>query len=443
MSVLSSSLFQNLFSTEEMRDIFSDRNQVQKWIEAEIALAEAEAELGVIPSEAAAEIRKKGKVELFSIDEMKKGILSTWHPLISMIRQFEGLCDRPYGEYIHWGATTQDIMDTGLMLQIGEALQAVERDLDKLLAIAKSLARKHKHTIMSGRTHGQQGLPLTFGYKAAVWVDEISRHMVRLQEIKAKTNTGNLSGGVGTLASLGENAVEVRERFFAKLGLTNPKVTWHAARDRLSETVFLLAMIGSTFGKIANEIVQLQKTEVGELEEPFYHGKVGSSTMPQKRNPMACETVVAINSFLRQQTALITQSMMMENERDLRVWMIEWEVIPTSFKYVSAVLKHMEWVLRDLKVNEKQMEANLKLSKGLIMSEAVFMKLSQFVGHQKAHELVYDLAMSSYEKGILLADELKSSKEIRSHLTDKEIDELLSTKNYIGLSAYFIDKALS
>jgi len=443
MSVLASGLFQDMFSTREMREIFSDRNMVQKWIDVEVALAEAEAELGVIPKEAAAEIRKKGKVENFSLEEIGKGILATWHPIVPLVRQFESLCEKPWGEYIHWGATTQDIMDTGMMLQVREALQVVERDLKKLHEIAKNLAAKYRSTVMAGRTHGQQGLPLTFGYKAAVWADELYRHLERLQALKAKTNTGNLSGGVGTLASLGSRAAEVRELFFAKLGMDTPEVTWHSARDRIAETVFLLSLIGTTLGKIGNEIVQLQRTEIGELEEPFYHGKVGSSTMPQKRNPMACETVVTISAFLRQNTALVMQSMMMEHERDMRVWALEWDLVPTCFKLASAALSHMQWVLEKLNVNEKRMAANLGVSNGLIMAEAVFMKLAESIGHQKAHDIVYDLAMKSFEENVPFGDVLKRDEEVKSHLSEQELGRLLDTANYTGLSDYFVEKALN
>lgn len=441
--MIESKLFKDQFSTNEMREVFSDENLVQKWIDVEVALATAESDLAIIPKEAANEIKNKGDVKFFNFDEMKDGIDFTWHPIVPFIRQYESLCDNGWGEYIHWGATTQDIMDTGAVLQIREGLLIVERDLRKIEKTLCKLAKKHAKTVMAGRTHGQHALPITFGYKVAVWAAEIHRHLIRIEQIKERVLCGNVSGAVGTLASLGEIGWEVQQKVMDNLKLDVPEIAWHVSRDRFADITTLLGMIGGTFGKIANEIIQLQKTEIAELEEPFQLGKIGSSTMPQKRNPMACEAVMALCTLLRNKSSLGIEVMVQEHERDMGPWQAEWEFIPSMFMFSSGVLYHIDWILEKLHVRPDNMIKNLDKSNGLIMSEAVMMRLADRIGRQKAHDVVYNIAMAAFESNTSLSEGLKNDPEISLILTPKDIDEIVDPTSYIGLSEKFVENVIN
>ncbi|WP_158738089.1 adenylosuccinate lyase [Alteribacillus sp. YIM 98480] len=441
--IIDSKIFGDQFSTEEMRLIFSEENMINKWIEVEVALAEAEAKLGIIPADAVHEIKQKGKVELFNFDQIKQGVDKTWHPLVPFIREFKSLCEDEAGEYIHWGVTTQDVMDTGMVLQIKEAFKVIEKELEDLQEILCELAKKHSDTVMAGRTHGQHALPITFGYKVAVWASEVNRHVSRLNNLKESVLTGNIAGAVGTLASLGEDGLKVQSEVNSYLGLEVPDIAWHVSRDRFADVTSFLGILGGTFGKISNEIIQLQKTEIAEVEEPFEFGRIGSSTMPQKRNPMACEAVGAVCRLLRSQSSLGIEAMVQEHERDMGPWQAEWEFIPEMFMLSASVLHHMKWILKDLHVYSSTMRKNLEKSNGLIMSEAVMMHLAETLGRQKAHDEVYQVAMKAFEENISLKDALKSNQEIADILSPPEIEELLNPLNYTGSSKEFVENVIS
>lgn len=436
--MIESKLFSDQFSTSEMRKVFSDENLVQQWINVEVSLAVVEADLGIIPKEAAEEIKFKGRVELFNFDSIKKGIDHTWHPIVPFIREYKSLCENSFGEYLHWGVTTQDIMDTGVVLQIKEAIQIIERDINEIAETLCHLAEKHAETPMAGRTHGQHALPITFGYKVAVWASEINRHLDRLKQMKSRVLTGNVAGAVGTLASLGPVGIDVQKGVNDYLGLETPDIAWHVSRDRFADVTSLLGMIGGTFGKIANEIIQLQKTEIAEVEEPFQMGKIGSSTMPQKRNPMACEAIVGLCRLLRTQSPLGFETMVQEHERDMGPWQSEWEFIPEMFLLSSSVLHHMKWILKKLHVYPDNMRANLEKSNGLIMSEAIMMKLAEKIGRQEAHDVIYNLAMDAFENKKSLREVLLNDHTVSQALSLQEVEELLDPISYTGLSKVFV-----
>ncbi|WP_256840340.1 class-II fumarase/aspartase family protein [Ornithinimicrobium faecis] len=443
MSVLRSALFQDIFSTDAMRGVFSDDNLVRNWLEAEAALAEAEAANGVIPEEAAREIRSRAHTSAISQTRLREGIGASWHPLLPLIDALSEACEEPHGKYVHWGATTQDIMDTGLMLQVREGLKLVRAGMEDIYGVLVQSAQKYRSVVMAGRTHGQQGLPLTLGYKFAVWADEYHRHLSRLDELESRVNTANLSGGVGTLASLGDKAEAVRRDYFALLEMDAPNVTWHAARDRIGELLSFLSLVGMTNGKIANEVAQLQRTEIGELEEPFYDGKVGSSTMPQKRNPTASEAVYAIAHLLRATASTGQLSMLSEHERDMRLWMMEWDSVGSAFCFLSGSLHHLNWVLEGLVVREDRMAQNLELTNGLIMAESVLMELSKTLGHQGAHSIVYTVAMQAYGEGRAFGEVLREHSEVSEHIGEEELARSLDVKSYVGLSEHFVENVVA
>ncbi len=437
--IIDSELFGDQYSSAEMREVFSLENTLRGWIQVEVALAKAEAELGIIPEEAAREIERRGRVEHFDVAALKRGIDATWHPIVPFIRLYEALCENRHGEYLHWGATTQDIMDTGMVLQVRRALEIVERDLLDIVSILSKLARKHAGTLMPGRTHGQHALPITFGYKVAVWTAEVMRYLERLDQLRPRVLTGNLNGAVGTMAYLGEAGPRVQERAMEMLGLNAPEISWQVSRDRIAEVAHFLGMVGATFGKIAKEIILLQKTEVAELEEPFATGKVGSSTMPQKRNPMTCEAVFAASTILKAQAGLGLDAMLQEHERDMGLWQVEWEFLPEMFMLAGGILRHMKEVLGGLQVREENMARNLERSEGLIMAEAVMGKIAGKLGRQEAHEIVYEVAMRSFESGESFGEALKNTETLKGVIEPSEIDGLLDPSAYVGLCGHFVN----
>jgi len=439
-TMFDSKIFRDWFGSQEMRDIFTDEYRLQRWLDVETALARVQARVGMIPREAAREISAKAKVENLNLDEFKEAADRTVHPIMPLIWGLQKVCRKSSGEYIHWGATTQDIMDTGMMLQVKDATAILFRELKLIEGILARLARRHRSTPMAGRTHGQHGLPLTFGFKVAVWLTEVRRHLERWEQSKKRILVGNLSGAVGTHAAMGEWGLKVQKGVMKELALNEPEITWHPARDRIAEFVPLLASICATLGKIAKEVINLQKTEVGELAEPFAMGKIGSSTMPQKRNPHLCEAVLAISKMVRYHAALSLEGMVQEHERDMGAWMAEWEMVPQACILTSGSLKHSKAILQGLVVNEKKMRANLDLMKGLILSEPVMFALAEKVGHQAAHKIIYEIAMKTHDSGQNFRDALLADNRVTSRLSPGKIDQLLNPEKYTGLSVKLINQ---
>lgn len=439
-SMIDSELFGDLFSTAEMRKIFADETTIQRWLDVEAALARAEAKLGIIKPEYAEEITRKSRVELLDLKEMKRELVHTFHPIMPLIYAVKRICEPPAGEFFHWGATTQDIMDTGTVLQLRDANAIVVRDLNKTLELLNALAQKHKNTVECGRTHGQHALPITFGFKLARFSSEIKRHLQRLQEMAPRVFMGQFSGAVGTLASIGEPGFKLQELMFADLDLEVPEISWHTSRDTVTEFTFVYALIGSTVAKVANEIIGLQRTEVAEVEEPFHMGKVGSSTMPHKRNPMMSENILAISKLIQMQVNPALNDMIAENERDMRGWQAEWSFLAESCCYLSGMLFWINKVLADLRVYPENMERNLDMLHGLLLSENVMLVLGTKIGRQEAHHLVYELSMQAFEKNIPLKQLLLENPKVNKHMSEKEIDDLLNPAKYVGLSAEFVDR---
>ena len=440
--IIDSSFFGDSFGTQEMRMIFTDEALFQSWLDVEVALAHAEAELGIVSLDVAKEIARKANFSLLDSQFIKEQIQLTVHPLVPLVRALKAVCEGEAGEYVHWGATTQDIMDTGLILQLRSVHAIISRDLEELEEIMLGLVREHKNTIMAGRTHGQHALPTTFGFKVAVWISELRRHKERLRESRERLLVGQMSGAVGTLASLGDLGESVQELTMKRLGLKVPDITWHSSRDRLAEFMNILAMLTTTAAKIANEIATLQKTECAELEEPNPPGKVGSSTMPHKRNPMVCEGIVAISRIICANYSLSLSGMIHEHERDMRGWQTEWECIPEICIMSGAVTRALKQVLRGLTVHVNTMKSNLTMTGGLIASEAVMLKLGAKIGRQKAHDLVYQAAMTAFEQSRPFRECLLESALIRETLSDADLDSVLDVSSYLGLAVRTCERML-
>jgi 3-carboxy-cis,cis-muconate cycloisomerase len=440
--VIDSALFRDQFGTPEMRAVFSDRATIQRWLDVEAALARVEARLGVIPEEAAHAISEAARVERLDIAELKRGVDETSHPLVPLINQLARACPDDLGEYVHWGATTQDIMDTAVVLQLRDALAILERQLEDLVAVLAGLADRHRATPMAGRTHGQHALPITLGFKLAVFIAELQRHRDRLHELRPRLLVVQLSGAVGTLAALGGLGRAVQEALAEELGLGVPPITWHPARDGFAEFTCLAAMIGQTCARAANEVILLQKTEVGELEEPHTEHSVGSSTMPQKRNPMLCEAIVAVGRILAAQPAIAVGSLVHQHERDMSAWQAEWAFIPETAILASGALANTHHVFENLTVRPDRMRANLGITNGLINAEAVMISLAERIGRQRAHSLVRRAARTSFESGRPFADCLLETPEVLEHLDRARIEALLQPEAYLGEALAAVDRVL-
>ena len=442
MYVGDSALFRDQFGTEEMRQVFGDRMTVQKWLDVEVALAHAEAELGLIPPEAAGEIARHGDAAEYDLDNLKREMDRTSHPIVPLVRAIEAKCDGDAGQYVHWGATTQDIMDTGQVLQIREAWGVIGEELDILEGQLVELARTYRDTPMAGRTHGQQAQPVTFGYKVAVWIAEIRRHRTRMSECASRLFVGQFAGAVGTMAALGDRGPEVHERLMAHLGLAIPNICWHSARDTMAEYASVTAMIAGTMGKIAHEIFVLQKTEVAEVEEPMPMGKVGSSTMPHKRNPAACEGVVALARSAAATLNIAFANLVAEHERDKIGLQAEREYVARLSAQAHAAVRKMVFVTGGLTVKTDAMLRNLDVTGGLTLSEAVMMKLADVIGRQRAHEVVYEACRKAVDSGHDMKTMLLANGEIATKLSVAELDAILDPAAYTGQSAHYVDRVI-
>lgn len=438
--IIDSELFGAAFAPQNIAEIFTDQSRVQKWFDIEAALAEAQAELGIIPAAAATEIRAKAKAELVDLKEIAAGIAHTGHPIVPALRALEDICEGDAGEYIHYGATTQDIMDTAMVLQVKEAWPIMIADLEAVRTALAAQAKEHRATVMVGRTHGQHALPITFGYKLAVWVDEIDRHLERAAEAEKRIFTGNVTGAVGAMASFGEHGIEMQRRTLEKLGLAAPNICWHSARDRVVEIAFLLTQFAATMGKIAREVFALQKTEVGELREPFHMGKVGSSTMPHKQNPSVSELSIALARLVRGMMLPLTDALFHEDERDAGLLRIELAAVPEIVIYTGAILNRMRFVVEGMEARPERMAANADMLGGLLLSERVMLALGEAIGKQTAHEVVYEVAMKSQEEGVPFREALQADERVSAHLDAAAIEELLDPAGYIGLAPEIVDR---
>jgi adenylosuccinate lyase len=440
--VFDDALIKHLWSTDELRAIFSDTNRVAKWYEFETALALEQAELGIIPKAAAEEIARNAKVENVDLEAIGAGIRRIKHPLVPALKAVQDRCKPELGEYIHFGPTTQDVLDSSTVLQIRDAHAIYLRDMKAIGRALAKLSETHKNTPMVGRSHGVQALPITFGHKAAVWLSEMGRNYERLREVEKRVFVGGMVGAVGTQASFGPKAHELEQRVMKRLGLGVADINWQPARDRFAEYVSVLAIIGGTLAKIANEIINLEHTEIGELFEPFSEGKVGSSTMPHKRNPSTCEAVVGVSRALRYNAALAIEGMLIEHERDGSSWRAEWKALPESCLMMGGMLAMMKYVLEGLDVDAGQMRENLDKLGGFLLSERVMFVLSDKVGKQTAHELVYEASMHGLENGVTFERALMENQRVRNALSADELREALDPTTYIGHAPEIVERVV-
>lgn len=439
-SLFDSKIFKNSYSTEEMREIFNDESRVQAWLDVEAALARAQKKLNIISKEASEEINSKAKIENIDFGKMREAYEITGHPIVPLVNLLKQACSGNYGEYVHWGATTQDIMDTGSILQIRRGIEVIEKRLKELEKICTKLAKKYKDSIQAGRTHGQHAVPITFGYKVAVWVREIRRHIERLGQCKSRLYIVEFSGAAGTLATINIEQGFLLQKYIAdELDLMTPSISWHSSRDNLIEMINVLSLISGTIAKIANEIVTLNRTEIGEVEQN-QEGRIGSSTMPQKRNPMQFEHIVVLYRFIKGNANIMQELAIGEHERDWRTWGAEMKIIEESFLIFDCLLASANYEMKKLKINTKRMKQNLGMTNGLIMTERVMMFLAEKIGRQTAHDILHEAARKAFEKGLALKEVLKSDNKIMKILSEDEIDSLLETDTYTGLARKYVEE---
>ena len=441
-TILDSAVFRDIFTTGAMRNVFSDENRVQKYLDFEAALARAQARLDIIPQEAADEIVAHCDLKFIDMAKLKEATEKIGYPVLPVVQQLVKACKDNLGEWSHWGATTQDITDTATVMQIREALDIVEADIVAISNALALLAQKYRDTPMAGRSNLQQAVPITFGYKMATMLAGFERHKQRLAELKPRVLVGEFGGAAGTLSSLGEDGLKVQVELMKELQLGQPAISWHTVRDCIAEVGCFLGLVTGSCGKIAFDVKLLMQTEVEEVYEPFHQGRGSSSTMPQKRNPISAVYITAQTAMVRQLVAALLEAMIEDHERSTGPWEIEWIALPEIFMLSAGALAQTRFLVEGLQVDEKKMRANLDITNGLIMSEAVMMGLSAKMGRSRAHDVVYDVCREVVKTGRPLFDLLEENKEIGKHTDGKMLATLFDPANYLGVAGDMVDRVL-
>jgi adenylosuccinate lyase len=434
------------WTTPELRGLFSEQNRIKGWLEVMTVLAGVQADFGLIPQQAALEIEtfyNDVSVDQTFLNEVGEDFIKTNHSLLGLINAVKKRCGPSGGEWFCYGATVQDITDTHLIRVLMQVRQLFAEQLTELEKILKTLAIEHRLTPMCGRTHGQPGLPITFGFKAAGWLDEFDRHRLRLDELKSRLGVGQLCGGVGSLSSLGSNPLELQAEFMQRLGLETPSISWISSRDRLAEWLNALAMITSTGDRIGQEVFNLQRPEIAELSEGFIPGAVGSITMPHKRNPEISEHLGTLSRVVRHHAAHMAENLVHSHERDGRSWKGEWAIIPDATLAAGKSLSLLKQLLKDLQVNPQRMHANIVATQGFVHAEAVMLVLAKMLGKQSAHQLVYDLTMQAQDEGLHLKQALINNPQIGAILTHDEIEALFNPEQSTGVCAAMVEQVIA
>ncbi len=440
--IVDSRFYRSGYSTEESRRIFCDFRRLQRWLDVETALAKSQATLGIIPLSASEELSQTAKLTQLDLHEIRSSISSTGHSLMPLLSAWQKTTSPESASYAHFGATTQDIQDTAQSLEIKEVLAIVERDLCQIIKELIVLARRTRSLVMVGRSHGQHALPTTMGLKVAVWLDEMLRNGERLRECKKRVLVSQLFGGVGTMAAFGDRSFELLAEFSKRLKLSAPRTAWHASRDRVAELLSFMAILAGTLGKIANEICQLARNEICELEEPFHIGKIGSSTMPHKRNPELCEQIVVLSKLIKNQASSGFDGLINEHERDYRGVRLEWVSIPESSVMLCSALSLVKAILKNLIIHENHIAANLEKSACHVSTEALMFGLCSKTGKQKAYQLLYDLSMKAYSSNEPFQKLVMENPEIAGQFTPDELTELLKPENHIGMAPKITERTI-
>jgi adenylosuccinate lyase len=441
-AIRGSVIYGSLWGTDELRAVFDDRGRLQSWLDILAALAGAQAELGLIPERAGDEIVDKARVDLLDLEFVASETRRTAHSTLGIIRAMQRVLSAEAGEWFCNGATVQDVSDTWAALVMRKMGQVARRDLLAIEDALLALAARHRDTAIAARTHGQPGVAISFGFKLAVLASEIRRHLERLDQGRSRWLVGQLGGAAGTGSFWGARVTDLQQRFCERLGLGVPDIAWLSARDRLAEFSCLLAMVVHTLAKIGNEIVQLQRPELGELSEPFQPGQVGSITMPHKRNPERSEHLVTLARLVRGDAGVMVESMIVEHERDGRAWKAEWAAFPDLCLLSGAALATARQIIDGLEVHVDAMARNLADEQGYLRSEQVMEALVGRVGKQSAHQLVYRVAMAGQERGVDFGEALRGDAEVMEHLQGPALQGLLTGGLDLDTAAGFVDRVV-
>ena len=431
-----------LYGSDAMRAVFSEQAYFQRMLDVEAALARVQARLGIIPADAAEAIIAAARYENLDEDELAASARNVGYPVVGLVTGLSRAAGEA-GAWTHWGATTQDIMDSATVLQVREGLNLVEAELRAIVAAFAIQAQRHRDTVMAGRTHLQQALPTTFGLKCAIWAQPFIHHLARLSELRTRVEQIEFAGAAGTLASLGDDGITVMEALAADLGLAAPVVPWHVCRDAVTEAVGFLGLLCGSLAKIATDIILLAQTEVGEVAEPYVHGRGQSSTMPQKRNPIASEYILAAARNVQAQVIVMQGAMAQDHERATGPWQAEALALPQAFVLTHGALLHARAIAEGLVVDAERMRATLDISRGLIVSEAVMMGLAPVLGRGEAHHVVKHACDVALAERISLADALERDPAVASRLDRAAIESLIDPRNYLGAAGTFVDRFLA
>jgi 3-carboxy-cis,cis-muconate cycloisomerase len=439
-------LLQPLFRWDPVEAQFSNHARVQGLLDFEAALARAEARAGVIPASAAAPIAAHCRAELFNMEDLAQAAASAGNLAIPLIKRLTALVaasDNDAQRFVHWGATSQDAIDTGLVLQLRAALRLIETEFETFSTALAHLADAHRATPVAARTWMQQALPTTFGMKAAAWLDAVNRDRLRLANARRNAEVLQFGGAVGTLASLGDKGLQVAQALSEDLHLALPDLPWHTQRDRLAEVATALGIATGTLGKIARDISLHTQTEVAELFEPAAPGRGGSSTMPHKRNPITCAVVLSAATRVPGLVGTMLSSMIQEQERGLGGWHAEWETFPEIISLAAGALHHLTVTVSGLEVDAARMAANLELTNGLLFAEAVQMALGKTLGRQQAHELIEAACKRAKKENRHLRDVLADDPAVSKHLSREALAKLFDPAQYLGVAQQFITRVLA
>jgi 3-carboxy-cis,cis-muconate cycloisomerase len=439
-------LLDPLFTTDAMREVFSDHHRLQGMLDFEAALARALAGIGIAPSGVIAPIESQCRAQLFDMESLARATALSGNvaiPMVKALTEFVAKSDAQAAAFVHWGATSQDAIDTGLVLQLREALDLIERDLAALSASLARLAATHKSTLLAGRTWLQQGPPVTLGLKVAGWLAAIERHRERLNHSRKQVLVLQFGGAVGTLAAVADRGLELAAVLARDLKLDLPELPWHSHRDRFAEVAASLGLLVGSLGKIARDISLMSQTEIDEVLEPSGAGRGGSSTMPHKRNPVSSAVILAAALRVPGLVSIMLTSLVQEHERGLGGWHAEWETLPEIFRLTAGALAHMKEIVAGLEVHPDKMSQNVNRTRGLVLAEAVAFALRKRMGKEKSHKIVEEAARRAAQEGSDFAEVLLSYPDVRNHLSRAELSRLLDPANYLGSAVEMTERVLS
>ncbi|MDE2253280.1 MAG: adenylosuccinate lyase family protein [Betaproteobacteria bacterium] len=445
-TMMDSVVYASLWSSSRLRGVFDEMPRTQAWLNIIATLAEVQGEFGLIPEQAArsiAEVCRNMPVDAQVLEEVRQGRQGSGHSTQGLIECVQRRLPASAAQWVYAGATVQDVTDTWLMLALREARTGLLEDLAAVDAALAGLSRAHRTTVMAGRTHGQLGLPITFGFKAAGWLAEFRRHRQRLMQVAPRMDVVQLCGGVGSVASMGPRGLEVQRRFAERLGLAAPSISWTSSRDVLGEWCALLTLVTGTADRIGHEIYNLQRSEIAEVREGAVRGVVGSITMPHKRNPEIAEHLGTLARLVRHLGAAVAESQVQDHERDGRAWKTEWHAIPEATMLAGRAIELVGELLANVEVDATRMRANLEASGGLLLSEGVMLELSAAIGRDSAHRLLYALSVQAREQGTQLLEVLHRDPTVRRHLDAAALERLSDYARHTGHCAAMVDRVLA